>query len=178
MHFGSKGMLVVIVGAVKAEAAFEAWERAFGSWHGADAHAHREPVPPVPRLEAARREFAPIPGKTQSDLILGSVGPARADPDFWDANLGNTILGVFGLMGRLGTNVRDKLGLAYYSYSRVEGGVGAGPWSLVAGQSRQRQARRPAMRVNSASETRSWAVKNWQTTRPLSRAHSAQAGDE
>ncbi len=133
VHFGSKGMLVVIVGAVKAEAAFEAWERAFGSWYGADAQAHREPVPPVPRLEEARRVFAPIPGKTQSDLILGSVGPARADPDFWDANLGNTILGVFGLMGRLGTNVRDKLGLAYYSYSRVEGGVGAGPWSLVAG---------------------------------------------
>ena len=132
-HLGTKGMLVVIVGAVKAKAAFEAWERAFGSWHGADAQAHREPVPPVPRLEEARREFAPVPGKTQSDFILGFVGPARTDPDFWDANLGNTVLGVFGLMGRLGTNVRDKLGLAYYSYSRVEGGVGAGPWSLVAG---------------------------------------------
>lgn len=132
-HLSAKGMIVVIVGAVKAEAAFEAWERAFGGWQGADAQAQREPVPVVPRLEEVRREFAPVPGKTQSDIILGFVGPARTDPDFWDANLGNTVLGVFGLMGRLGTNVRDKLGLAYYSYSRVEGGVGAGPWSLVAG---------------------------------------------
>ena len=132
-RFGAKGMLVVIVGAVKAEAAFEAWERAFGGWQGADAQARREPVPPAPRLEEMRREFVPVPGKTQSDIILGFVGPARADPDFWDANLGNTVLGVFGLMGRLGTNVRDRLGLAYYSYSRVEGGVGPGPWSLVAG---------------------------------------------
>jgi zinc protease len=132
-RFGAKGMIVVIVGAVKAEAAFEAWERAFGGWQGADAQARREPVPPAPRLEEMRREFVPVPGKTQSDIILGFVGPARADPDFWDANLGNTVLGVFGLMGRLGTNVRDKLGLAYYSYSRVEGGVGPGPWSLVAG---------------------------------------------
>jgi zinc protease len=130
-HFGAKGMIVVIVGAVKAEVAFEAWERAFGSWQGSVNH--REPVPPAPRLEEMRREFAPVPGKTQSDIILGFVGPARTDPDFWDANLGNTVLGVFGLMGRLGTNVRDKLGLAYYSYSRVEGGVGSGPWSLVAG---------------------------------------------
>ncbi len=132
-RFGAKGMIVVIVGAVKAEAAFEAWERAFGGWQGADGQARREPVPPAPRLEEMRREFAPVPGKTQSDIILGFVGPARTDPDFWDANLGNTVLGVFGLMGRLGTNVRDKLGLAYYSYSRVEGGVGPGPWSFVAG---------------------------------------------
>ena len=133
LRFGAKGMIVVIVGAVKAEAAFEAWERAFGSWQGADAQAQRESVPPAPRLEETRREFAPVPGKTQSDIILGFDGPARADPDFWDANLCNTVLGVFGLMGRLGTNVRDRLGLAYYSYSRVEGGVGSGPWSLVAG---------------------------------------------
>jgi len=80
-----------------------------------------------------RREFVAVPGKTQSDAILGFIGPARAEPDYMDAALCNTILGVFGLMGRLGTNVRDKLGLAYYAYSRVDGGLGPGPWSLIAG---------------------------------------------
>ncbi|RME34948.1 MAG: insulinase family protein [Thermoflexia bacterium] len=50
-----------------------------------------------------------------------------------DAVVCNTVLGVFGLMGRLGEKVRDELGLAYYSYSRVEGGSGPGPWTVIAG---------------------------------------------
>jgi zinc protease len=131
-RFSPKGMIVSIVGAVKVDTAFEAWERAFGAWQGAPEN-HREPLPPAPPLGEVRREFAPVPGKTQSDILLGYVGPARAEPDYLDAALCNTILGVFGLMGRLGTNVRDKLGLAYYSYSRVEGGVGPGPWLIAAG---------------------------------------------
>src|SRR5512137_2475206 len=35
-RYGSNGMIVCIVGAVKAEVAFETWERAFGSWRGVD----------------------------------------------------------------------------------------------------------------------------------------------
>ena len=132
-RFGAQGMIVSIVGAVKAGAAFEMWERAFGAWHGADAQALREPLPAASQPDQIRREFVPIPGKTQSDIYLGFVGPARAEPDYLDAALCNTVLGVFGLMGRLGENVRDKLGLAYYSYSRIEGGLGPGPWLLAAG---------------------------------------------
>jgi zinc protease len=45
----------------------------------------------------------------------------------------NTILGVFGLMGRLGEKVRDEQGLAYSSYSHLSGGPGPGPWRIVAG---------------------------------------------
>jgi len=132
-RYGANGMIVSIVGAVKAEAAFEAWERAFSAWHGADGASLRAPLAPAPQVTEVRREFAAIPGKTQSDVLLGYVGPARAEPDYWNAALCNTILGVFGLMGRLGQNVRDKLGLAYYSYSRVEGGLGPGPWVIAAG---------------------------------------------
>lgn len=132
-HYGSRGMIVSIVGAVKAEVAFEMWETAFGSWRGADNASQRAPLPAAPQVGDVRREFVAVPGKTQSDAILGFIGPARAEPDYMDAALCNTILGVFGLMGRLGANVRDKLGLAYYAYSRVEGGLGPGPWSLIAG---------------------------------------------
>ncbi len=130
-HWGPRGMIVSIVGAVKTGAAFEAWERAFGAWQGAANH--RASLPPVPRVQEARRGFAPISGKTQSDVILGFVGPTRSEPDYLDAALCNTVLGVFGLMGRLGENVRDKLGLAYYSTSRIEGGLGPGPWLIAAG---------------------------------------------
>jgi zinc protease len=55
------------------------------------------------------------------------------DSDFLDARVCNTILGVFGLMGRLGEKVRDQQGLAYYSYSHLSGGYGPGPWRIVAG---------------------------------------------
>jgi zinc protease len=84
-------------------------------------------------VQEVRRGAAPISGKTQSDIILGFVGPARSEPDYLDAALCNTVLGVFGLMGRLGENVRDKLGLAYDVYSQVEGGLGPGPWLMAAG---------------------------------------------
>jgi zinc protease len=132
-RYGSNGMIVCIVGAVKAEVAFETWERAFGSWRGVDNPSQRAPLPTAPQVDDVRREFVAVSGKTQSDAILGFIGPARAEPEYLDAVLCNTILGVFGLMGRLGTNVRDRLGLAYYAYSRVEGGLGPGPWSLIAG---------------------------------------------
>jgi len=131
-RYGASGMLVSIVGAVKAEAAFEIWERAFGAWRGTDANT-RTSLPPAPQVDSVRREFVAVPGKTQSDIVMGFVGPARAEPDYLDAALCNTILGVFGLMGRLGENVRDRLGLAYYSFSRIEGGLGPGPWLLAAG---------------------------------------------
>jgi zinc protease len=36
-------------------------------------------------------------------------------------------------MGRLGEKVREEQGLAYYSYSRVDGGAGPGPWRVIAG---------------------------------------------
>jgi zinc protease len=132
-RFGVQGMIVSIVGAVKAEAAFGMWERAFGAWPGASAQAQREPLPPVLPLTESRRGVALLPGKAQSDVYLGFVGPRRAAADYLDAAMGNNVLGVFGLMGRLGENVRDKLGLAYYSFSRIEGGLGPGPWLFVAG---------------------------------------------
>jgi zinc protease len=45
----------------------------------------------------------------------------------------NTILGVFGMVGRIGQTVREEQGLAYYASSRLEGGLGPGPWTASAG---------------------------------------------
>ncbi|RLC54792.1 MAG: insulinase family protein, partial [Chloroflexota bacterium] len=93
----------------------------------------RVPLPEVQRITEARERTVSIPGKTQSDIVLGYPGPPRTAPDFLDAAVCNTILGVFGLMGRLGENVRDEQGLAYYSFSRLDGGPGPGPWRVIAG---------------------------------------------
>jgi zinc protease len=64
---------------------------------------------------------------------LGWPALARRDPDFMKAYLANTVLGIFGMMGRLGDSVRDEQGLAYYVYSRLEAGLGVGPWVAIAG---------------------------------------------
>ena len=37
------------------------------------------------------------------------------------------------MMGRIGQNVREEQGLAYYASSRLEGGLGPGPWAASAG---------------------------------------------
>jgi zinc protease len=129
--YGPQGMVVVVVGAVKTATALAQIEAAFGDWEGQGYV--RAPLPEVSRIADVRERFVPIPGKTQSDVVLGYPGPARTDPAFLDAALCNTILGVFGLMGRLGDKVREEQGLAYYSYSRVDGGPGPGPWRVIAG---------------------------------------------
>jgi zinc protease len=57
----------------------------------------------------------------------------RLDPDFDAARLANTVLGVFGIAGRLGMNVREKQGMAYYVYSQLAANKLPGPWALAAG---------------------------------------------
>ena len=53
--------------------------------------------------------------------------------DYLPAQLANSILGEFGMMGRIGKSVREEKGLAYYAYSRLGGGHGPEPWSVSAG---------------------------------------------
>ncbi len=130
-NFAPHGMVIVVVGAVKAEKSLETIRETFGDWQAtrpADI-----PLPHVPALEEIRRREIAIPEKTQSDIRLGWVGPARRSPDFMACHLANTILGVFGMMGRLGESVRSQNGLAYYVYSQLAGGTGPGPWRVIAG---------------------------------------------
>ena len=129
--YGTQGLIVTIVGAVKAEEALRIWEDQFGNWLGA--RVDRGAPPSAPRVTDRREQRVDIPGKSQSDLVLGFVGPTRSAPDYVDARMANSILGVFGLYGRLGARVREKGGLAYYSYSQLEGGLGPGAWQVSAG---------------------------------------------
>jgi zinc protease len=131
-NYGPRGMLVTIVGAVQAEAAVELVEKHFGDWRN-----HAQPpmpdLPPVATPSGIEKRHVAIPGKTQSDIVLGVPGPRRTDPEYLDARLGNNVLGMFGMMGRIGDAVREKGGMAYYAFSQLDGGHGPGPWRVVAG---------------------------------------------
>jgi zinc protease len=93
-------------------------------------------APELPGVKPLRKTVIKhhrIPGKSQSDMVLGTHAPKRRDPEFMAASLGNNILGQFGMMGRIGDSVREKAGLAYYAYSRLNAGLGPGSWEVSAG---------------------------------------------
>jgi zinc protease len=90
-------------------------------------------LPSVPALTIIRHQNETIPGKSQTDIVLGVPGPSRFADDFQAARVANNIFGVFGMYGRLGKTIREAQGLAYYSYSQLAGGTGPGAWRVVAG---------------------------------------------
>lgn len=131
-HCGPRGMILVIVGAVAADAAVQLASEYFGDWRN-PAQPAVAPVaaPETPRTAA--RPVVHVPGKTQSDISMGIIGPARKAADYLPAQLANSVLGEFGMMGRIGKSVREEKGLAYYAYSRLGGGHGPEPWTVNAG---------------------------------------------
>jgi zinc protease len=131
-YFGPRGMVIVVVGAVEPSQVIERVAAAFGDWVNPDQPDQPE-LPVLDPLEETRTQQVSIPGKFQSDIILGVAGPPRRSPDFMAASLGNSVLGQFGMMGRIGDIVREKEGLAYYASSSLSGGIGPGPWNVSAG---------------------------------------------
>jgi zinc protease len=130
-HFAPEKMVIAVVGGIETEAAVEAVERVFGDWQGN--RPTRQPIASCLRpLESKERRLT-VPEKTQSNLVLGWPGPPRSHPDFIPCFVANTVLGVFGMYGRLGRQVREQHGLAYTIHSRVDGGLGPGPWRVTAG---------------------------------------------
>ena len=133
-QYGPGQMLISVVGAIEAQAAIDQIEKRLGDWTNPQQKTDFS-QPPIPKFEDMQMRNVTLPGKTQSDIVLGIAGPARNADDFQAARLVNNVLGVFGMMGRIGASVREEKGLAYYAYSRVEGGLGAGSWTVSAGVS-------------------------------------------
>jgi zinc protease len=131
-HYGPQGMVIAVVGAIDPKEAVEKVREALGDWRNTEQPQPIE-LPPVKPLEESITQRVEIPGKSQADIVMGVAGPPRRVPEFFAAALGNSILGQFGLMGRIGDAVREQAGLAYYAYSTMSGGLGPGPWSVSAG---------------------------------------------
>lgn len=131
-HYGPSNMILAMVGAVDTDAALELAVDAFGDWSNPDQPV-ASPLPPVEPPAQTRRESITVPGKSQADAIIGTIGPSRFAPDYRAATLANSILGQFGMMGRVGESVREREGMAYYAGSSLEGGFGPGAWVIGAG---------------------------------------------
>ena len=130
--YGPQDMVIAVVGAINPKSAVEQVAGALGDWTNP---AQQKPpsLPPLKPIKKTVTRKVKIPGKSQADLVIGTSGPYRKDPDYMADALGNSALGQFGLGGRIGDVVREKSGLAYYASSSLSAGIGPGSWSISAG---------------------------------------------
>ena len=125
-------MVIALVGAIEPKIAIDQVTAALGDW----TNPGQMELPALPALKPIKKvttRKVKIPGKSQADLIIGASGPYRKDREYIADTLGNSVLGQFGLGGRIGNVVREKSGLAYYANSSLNAGIGPGSWSVSAG---------------------------------------------
>jgi len=130
--YGPRGMVLALVGAVVPKEALEQIDNVLGDWTN-PGQWETPSLPPLTSMGKGATRKVKIPGKSQTDLVIGAYGPYRKSPEFMPASLGNSILGQFGLGGRIAEVVREESGLAYYSSSSLNAGVGPGSWDVSAG---------------------------------------------
>ena len=131
-HYGPRGMVIVVVGAIDPAQVVDQISSRMGDWVNPNQPDQPE-IPTLTPLMETRREQIRIAGKSQADIVLGCTSPLRKSDDYMPASLGNNILGVFGMMGRIGDIVRVQSGLAYYAYTSLNSGTGPGSWEVSAG---------------------------------------------
>ena len=108
----------------------QGWVKAyFGSW--------QQPEPTVPQamlddvpFPQAERLHCPLSGKPQIITYMGYPSIRRSNPLFHIALVLNHILGGDTLSSRLGSEIRDRLGLTYGIYSYFAAGRQAGTFMI------------------------------------------------
>ena len=133
-RFVPSELAAVVVGDVESAHVLEVAGRIFGGWRSAQP----PPVPlsRVPPAPERRRVVLPMMNKAQADIAYGFTTIPRADPRYYAYWLMNNALGQYALGGRLGDNIRERQGMAYYVSSSFDGNVVEGPLVIRAGVGR------------------------------------------
>jgi zinc protease len=130
-RFAPQVMSIALVGDVEPERAVGATASLFGEWHNAPPTAIA--VPDVPRPAERRVHVVPMMNKAQADVAYGFTSIRRLDPQYYAHWLMNNILGQYALGGRLGDSIRERQGMAYYTFSSLDASLGPGPLIVRAG---------------------------------------------
>jgi zinc protease len=132
-RFAPGELTAVVVGDVEQSRARDVAERVLGGWR----HAAPPPIvlPPVSVPFGRRRVVLPMMNKAQADIAYGFVAIRRGDPQYYACWLMNNVFGQYSIGGRLGDNIRERQGMAYYVSSTLDANVVEGPLAIRAGVS-------------------------------------------
>ncbi len=128
-HVGPDGLILAITGDVDRHLIESAVATPLARFRG-DAEPTRTPPPP---LYKPRSAAIPMPHKSQADIVVGAPAVPRRHEDYYALLLANLLFGRIGLFGRLGKNLRDEQGLAYYAFSSLDARSVGGMWSINVG---------------------------------------------
>jgi zinc protease len=112
-YYVAKNALIAMVGALERAEAEKLANTIAGSLPLGEA------VPPlvaVPALTQAKTIHLEHPSE-QTHILIGQLGMARKDPDYFALYVGNHIFGGNGLVSRVSKQIREERGLAYSVYS-------------------------------------------------------------
>lgn len=132
-YYGPRGLTIIIVGGIDPQAAVDQVQQTLGTWQNPQqTDTPQNLLLPEFPPQTIRTHYE-LPGKSQADLIIGTLGPLRSSPDYIPLSVGNNILGQFGMMGRIGDSVREKAGLAYYASTSLNASLIGGSWAVISG---------------------------------------------
>ena len=118
--------ICAIVGDVETAEMKSTAQRLLGDWHAAgEGYVAKAAQPPPAKSIVVDR---PV---TQANIVLGQIGVARSNPDYFPILLMNYVLGGGGFNSRLMETIRTKGGLAYSVSSHFEGNKLPGPFQVV-----------------------------------------------
>lgn len=133
-HYRASDAVISMIGDMsRAEAEQLALRIASGLPQGAS------PMPTVPAAGSPPAEKRIVHPSSQSHVLIGQVGMARSDPDYFVLYVGNHVLGGGGFDSRMLKEVRQKRGYAYSAYSYFIPMVQPGPF-LIGLQTKNSQA--------------------------------------
>jgi zinc protease len=124
-HYSAPNAVIALMGDIDRATAEAIAERIARGLPAGDA------LPPLPApISAKPQEQRIAHPSTQSHVLVGALGMARDDPEFFPLFVGNYVLGGGGFDSRLMREVRDKRGYAYSTYSYFSPMTHAGPFVL------------------------------------------------
>jgi zinc protease len=132
-RFAPQMMSLALVGDFDAERAMDVTATVFGGWPATASE--KVEVPPVVPVHARRVQVVPMMNKSQADIAYGFTSIRRLDPQYHAYSLMNNILGQYALGGRLGDSIRERQGMAYYTFSSLDASFAPGPLIVRAGVS-------------------------------------------
>jgi zinc protease len=126
-YYRPNNAVLCLVGDLTPEEAGQWVAKTFGDW--AAASIPPLALPAIPPLE--RREVVVVDKDiTQANIIIGNLGIARHNPDFYAIQVMNYILGGGGFASRLMDDIRENRGLAYSVSSAFAPGLEPGPFTV------------------------------------------------